>query len=122
MAASDAVIVALLQIPTASLAAASIYLALRVRNPGSLLIAIGFGVSFLISAFANLIPMSKRNVFDASGQLAGAMVDGGTLAELLRYTRVAMALLIAVGLVILAKSLSRQLAMGVSPNNRWRGP
>jgi hypothetical protein len=122
MTASDVPLLALLQIPSASLAAASIYLALRVRNLGSVLIAIGFGASFFISVCANFIPKSTRRVFDASGKLAGAMVDGGTLAELLRYTSVAMALLIAVGLVILAKSLSRQLAVGVSPNNRWRGP
>jgi hypothetical protein len=122
MSASDAVIVALLQIPTASLAAASIYLALRVRSLGSLLIAIGFGVSFLISVCSNFIPMTQRKVFNATGQVAGTMVDGGALAELLRYTRVAMALLIAVGLVILTKSLARQLAAGVSPNNRSRGP
>jgi len=122
MTATDAVIFALLQIPTASLAAASTYLAIRVRNLGSLLIAVGFGVSFLISAGANFIPTDKRNVFDAAGKLAGVMVDGGALADLLRYSRVAMALLIAVGLVILTKSLSRQLAMRVSPNNRWRVP
>jgi hypothetical protein len=122
MTASDAALITLLQIPTASLAAASIYLALRVRNLGSLLIAVGFGISFLISVCANFISTSKRSVFGASGQLVGVMVDGGAFGELLRYTRVAMALLIAVGLVVLAKSLSPRLAVGVSPNNRWSGP
>jgi hypothetical protein len=116
MRSSDFALLALLQIPTAVLAAAGLYLALRLRSLGSVLVATSLVLSLLKSVGGNFIPKSTRNVFDEDGQWAGAMVDGGRLELLLGYSGFGLALLLAIGLVLVARDARLSGRLVVSSN------
>jgi hypothetical protein len=104
---NDLPFLALLLTPAAVLAASAIYLALRVRNLGTLLVAIGCVLSFLLGVAQNSIPTRQYAVFDQGGADAGVMIDGGSTAMWLTYASLLPSFIIAAGLVVLARMLFR---------------
>jgi hypothetical protein len=104
---NDLPFLALLLTPAAVLASSAIYLAYRVRNPGTLLVALGCVLSLLLGVAQNIIPTRQYPVFDQGGADAGVMIDGGSTAMWLTYASLLPAFIIAAGLFVLARTLLR---------------
>jgi hypothetical protein len=115
---NDLPFLALILTPAAVLAVSSIYLALRVRNIGTLLVAFGCVLSLLLGIAGNIVPTRQYAVFDGGGTDAGVMIDGGSTAMWLTYASLLPSFVIAAGLVVIARLLSRA-GMGVPPNKSF---
>jgi len=116
MQTSDLAILAALQIPSAVLATAGIYLALKLRTRGAVLVATAVVLSLLSSLAGNFIPSQLHTVFDESGQIAGAMGEAGNAHMALGYVDFGLTVLLALGLFLIVKDLQRKMVGGVSPN------
>ena len=104
---TDFLLLALFQIPALALAAALAYLAQRTRTLGSYIMLLGGLISLVVSVAANFVPQTKTPVFDSSGNARGVMVSAGQVALWLSYSRVAAALLLALGAIVLARHWRR---------------
>jgi hypothetical protein len=116
MQTSDLAILAAVQVPTAALAAAGIYLALKMRTLGAVMVATALVLSFLNSLAGNLMPNQLRTVFDESGRIAGAMGEAGDAHLALGYVGFGLTVLLTLGLVLVARDWQRRGAGGVSPS------
>jgi hypothetical protein len=103
MPISDLLLLALFQIPAVTLAAALAYLARRTRTLGSYIMLLGALTSLVVSVGANFVPQTKTPLFDSSGNARGVMVSAGHIGPWLSCSRVAAALLLALGAIVLAR-------------------
>jgi hypothetical protein len=60
-------------------------------------------ISLAVSVASNLVPKTKTPLFDSSGQARGVMVSTGDIGFWLYCSRVAAALLLALGAIVLAR-------------------
>jgi|SRR5712675_1595737 len=95
--------VLLIFLPGASLAVASVYLALKTRLLGAYLMTVGGILSVAATIAQNYIPQSKVSVIDAAGRNAGVFIETGKVGLWLAYAQVPAVLLTATGIVILAR-------------------
>jgi hypothetical protein len=116
---SDSTFVALMLAPTALLTLSAIYLAVKVRGPGAWLVAAGSTLALILGIAEAAAPKRGTQVFDSGGNLAGAIFEGGGSAMLLLYGGSVAIVLMAVGLVLLAKTFSRSTKGAVSPNKSF---
>ena len=100
-------LLALFQVPALTLAAALAYLAQRTRTLGSYIMLLGALISLVVSVAANFVPQTKTPMFDSSGNARGVMVSAGNIGLWLSYSRVAAALLLALGAIVLARQWRR---------------
>lgn len=107
MQMTDYLLLALFQIPALALAAALAYLARRTRTLGSYVMLFGALISLVVSVAANFVPRTKTPLFDSSGNARGVMVSAGHIGPWLTSSRVAAALLLALGAVLLAREWRR---------------
>ena len=107
MTMSDIALLALLQLPAAALAAALAYLKRRTRTLGSYIMLLGALISLAVSVASNFVPQTYTPLFDSSGTERGVMVSTGDIGLWLRCSRVAAALFLALGALVLARQWKR---------------
>jgi hypothetical protein len=110
---------ALIQIPNFRLAGAGLYMASILRSRGAILVAASLSLTLVLSIAGNFLPTEMHAVFDESGQIAGAMPNGGSTLPFIfmGYTGTALPLVLALGIAMLAFEWRREIARAVSPES-----